>query len=113
MRKLVEAIITLAVTFVAFSALAAPPPTDSDIRRAIVSCYRASGPHSPTIQQMHDCAGFWITPRALLQCVMQVKCQAFGDSRADRGEFYATLQAAKLDVTSPKCLSARTSLPFQ
>jgi hypothetical protein len=62
---------------------------------------------------MHDCAGFWITPRALLQCVLHVKCQAFADSLADREEFYGTLQAAKLDVTSPLILpSGPDDLPL-
>jgi hypothetical protein len=81
-----------------------PSPTDSVVRQAVISCYRASGSTSPTIQQMHDCAGVWITPRSLLQCALEAKCQAFGDSLADRGEFFGTLQALKLDVTSPLIL---------
>jgi hypothetical protein len=106
-------LIVIAGTLLLSTPTRAVVPSDSDIAQKVLACYRAAGSKSPTIQQMHDCSGVWVTPRALLMCALQAtRCPVFSDTLTDRGTFYGELQAQKLNLTSQLVLpSGRDDLP--
>ncbi len=54
------------------SPTAAPEIDRTKAAREVTRCYRenAQGKNKITIDQMHACSGFWVTPRALLRCAL-------------------------------------------
>jgi hypothetical protein len=88
--------------------LQAVAPTGSKISEKILACYRPVNGQIPTIQQMHDCSGVWVTPNALLICAMQAQiCPVFSDTPIDRGTFFGEMQAQHLELTSPLAIPSQ------
>jgi hypothetical protein len=50
-------------------------PMGSGLSGKIVACFKdaSKGNKKMTIQQMRDCSGVWVTPRALLQWSLRMK----------------------------------------
>jgi hypothetical protein len=60
----------------------------------VVSCYAnaTAGNKSITIEQMHECAGVWVTPRVLLGCALRAHCSVLEDTIAGRAAFLTCQQ---------------------
>jgi hypothetical protein len=68
----------LAVVFWAASFAAQAQPVASDAEKAptILACYKAG---QTTIQEIRNCAGVWVTPKALLLCALQPTAEGQAD----------------------------------
>jgi hypothetical protein len=68
------------------------------IAEKVMQCFKDGirGDKKITIKQMQTCSGYWVTPRALLQCAMGARCSVFSDNLEGRVAFRATLQALNL-----------------
>src|SRR5438128_1789063 len=65
----------------------------------VLSCYNTTYRDTKkiaTIGQMRDCAGVWVTPRALLFCVLNYSCSTLPDTIEGRATVDATLRAINL-----------------
>ena len=61
------------------------------VAKKVVDCFsaQAAGGRQATIRGVHDCSGFWVTPRALLACSLGAKCPALADTPEGRAIFAA------------------------
>ncbi|MBJ6125388.1 SH3 domain-containing protein [Microvirga splendida] len=92
----------------------APTPTDelatlSAKAQAIVSCYvkLSEGQRTPTIREVNDCSGYWVTPRALLRCSIGAACPALPNPIDGLATFETYLASANLTKDSPLKLNAK------
>jgi hypothetical protein len=85
MFKLIFSIVTAATLFAA-TPTRAVVPDNTALADKVSNCYFAAAGRASTItiQQMHDCSGVWVTPRALLQCLLQMLCPVYSDTLSDR-----------------------------
>jgi hypothetical protein len=69
----------------------------------VLSCYKngAVGSKRITIEQMHDCSGLWVTPRALLNCAKEAHCSVLSDTLEGRATLDAVLAAEHLTLDAP------------
>jgi hypothetical protein len=103
MQRCYAASSLLAIVLLCLTSLGADAvvPSDQIVAQKVLACYRASGAKSPTIEELHNCSGVWVTPRALLMCAMQANhCPVFSDTLTDRASFYADLKAQNLTISS-------------
>ena len=82
--------------YAATSAVHAAPTTE-EIANKVLGCYSAG---QQTIQKLHDCSGFWVTPRALLLCTIKAGCPVQLDTLDGRAALSATMAQEKLTVNS-------------
>jgi uncharacterized protein len=82
-------------------------PAIQKISDRIVDCFNtAKG--TITIQGMHDCAGVWVTRRALMLCVAQTQCPIVPDT--DEGRGILTKYLSDAGLTRASSLSLDQSL---
>ncbi|WP_439397230.1 hypothetical protein ACRQ5Q_09055 [Bradyrhizobium sp. PMVTL-01] len=72
----------------------------------IIGCYvnETTPTKIPTIQQIYDCSGVWVTPRVLLSCALEAHCSWLPDTREGRNTLDAMLQTESLTRESPLSL---------
>jgi hypothetical protein len=54
----------------------------------VIACFEAG---NDTVQSMYACSGRWVTPRALLFCILQSDCPILADNPAQRATLDASL----------------------
>lgn len=72
----------------------------------IIECYKASG-GAITIQGMRDCAGVWVTPRALVLCVAETQCPVLPDTIDGNALLRTYLNQASLTKNSLLTIDAK------
>jgi hypothetical protein len=72
-------------------------PTTEEIASKVLGCYSAG---QQTIQKLHDCSGFWVTPRTLLLCTIKAGCPVQPDTPDGRAALSTTMAQEKLTVNS-------------
>jgi len=72
-------------------------------RQKIITCYiNQTKPDSiPTIQQIYECSGVWVTPRVLLSCALEAHCSWLPNTRQGRATLDAVLEQEHLTRDSP------------
>lgn len=82
--------------------------TNTKTAETVLGCFNSG--HN-TIQTMRNCAGGWITPRALLYCFFGSSCVVLQDDTAGRQTFFASIGTlSALDV--PLTLDTTNLPPF-
>jgi hypothetical protein len=71
----------------------------SQISKAVMYCFN-QGEGKLTVQQMFDCSGMWVTPKALLRCSLETQCPALPDTLNGRATLNSLLQADNLTLSS-------------
>lgn len=86
------------------------PETLGRKAKKILDCYskQISGDKVATIQQVYECSGFWITPRALMVCSLGASCPALPDTVEGRAVLKAALEAEEISINSPLEFRANT-----
>nr|WP_129545743.1 hypothetical protein [Methylorubrum zatmanii] len=82
---------------------ASEKPALGRVGQKIVGCYNklAAGNKVATIDDMHDCSGYWLTPRALVVCSVGAHCPALPDTAEGRAILNNILDRSKLELASP------------
>ena len=75
--------------------------------KKIVSCFNAgaAGNKKMTIGDMRDCAGVWVSPRALVRCAVGASCSVLPDTFEGRAAFDAILHQYEPKLTRESTLS--------
>jgi hypothetical protein len=71
-------------------------PFSDPVSAKVLNCYNAAYRENNkllTIQEMRDCAGVWVTPRALVSCTMNGRCPVLPDTEEGRAALAAALNA--------------------
>ncbi|MFL9898801.1 hypothetical protein PQR71_11640 [Paraburkholderia fungorum] len=73
---------------------AGPPKLDEPAQK-IVNCYKnqISRNRATTIREVFQCAGSWVTPRALMACSVGAKCPALPDTPSGKAILHVALKA--------------------
>lgn len=79
---------------------------NSQISKAVIFCFN-QGNGKLTIQQMFDCSGVWVTPKALLRCSFGSQCPALPDTLNGRATVNSLLEAENLTISSVLTLCAQ------
>jgi hypothetical protein len=81
-------------------------PAAGEIAQKVIGCFRAGAKKASfSVQDMKECSGYWVTPNALVYCVMQSRCAALQDTIAGREVLDLALHAAGLTRDSQLVLS--------
>ncbi|MBZ9857073.1 hypothetical protein LB566_25095 [Mesorhizobium sp. CA13] len=80
---------------------------EKQIAEKVTACFRAGafGDRSISIEQMRDCSGVWVTPRAFLSCALESGCPVIEDTVAGRATVDQMLAAEGLTRRSPLVLN--------
>src|SRR5215471_13371200 len=102
MRMIHPLSIALVLSLAAVIQTSSAQPVDSSVSGKIIACFKKGSEANKgiTFQQMRECSGVWVTPRALLQCSLEMECPALPDTIQGRTVFLAVLQAEHLNVNS-------------
>jgi hypothetical protein len=93
----------IALTAIVASNPASAALSTTDAPKTVLTCYNTG---NTTIQQMRDCAGVWVTPRALLMCALQAHCPVLPDTGEGRADLDAALRMEGLSRASTLRLRA-------
>jgi hypothetical protein len=76
---------------------AASPLRQLSPAEKIIGCF-AGRTTPPNIAEMHDCSGYWVTPRVLLWCLLEKGCSVLSDTIEDRATFDSVLTAQSINL---------------
>ncbi|UYO50261.1 hypothetical protein KQX64_06715 [Rhodopseudomonas palustris] len=76
-----------------------PSINQSEVMQKVVGCYnkRVKSDKLITIEEMFDCSGFWVTPKALMRCSLREQCPVYQDTVAGREALDRALQERGLN----------------
>jgi hypothetical protein len=94
---------TIALATIVASDPASAALSTADTPKTVLTCYNTG---NTTIQQMRDCAGVWVTPRALMMCALQAHCPVLPDTAEGRADLDAALRMEGLSRASSLRLRA-------
>lgn len=80
---------------------------DKQITEKVIACFRsgAFGDRTVSIEQMRDCSGVWVTPKAFLRCALESGCPVIEDTATGRVALDQMLAAEGLTRRDPLVLN--------